>query len=136
MNTSDSSASWYCGKPLSVLRVIDGSERLQPKPKGPFPAPESYESESCGPNPDRPGLVAIGTLIDPVPVTGLAANFSPMPRMAPPPLGRLIAGKAGAELWTAALPFAPGTVWLGALTSQFNRRPTRETARVNLRRAD
>src|SRR5437588_7148875 len=30
--------------------------------------------------------------MDPVPVTGLAANFSPMPRMAPPPLGRDIEG--------------------------------------------
>jgi len=26
--------------------------------------------------------------MDPVPVTGLAANFSPVPRMAPPPFGR------------------------------------------------
>jgi hypothetical protein len=34
----------------------------------------------------------IGTLIEPVPVTGLAANFSPMPRIAPPPLGREILG--------------------------------------------
>src|SRR4051812_37362931 len=34
----------------------------------------------------------MGTDIDPVPVTGLAANFSPMPRMAPPPLGKLIVG--------------------------------------------
>ena len=34
----------------------------------------------------------MGTDIEPVPVTGLAANFSPMPRMAPPPLGRLIDG--------------------------------------------
>jgi hypothetical protein len=31
--------SW--GKPLSVLRLMEGSERLQPKPKGPLPAPES-----------------------------------------------------------------------------------------------
>src|SRR5262249_30368441 len=98
MNTSDSSASRYRGKPLSVFRVIAGSERLQPKPNGPLPAPESYESESCGPKPERPGLVAIGTLIDPVPVTGLAANFSPIPRIAPPPFGRLIVGTAGAEL--------------------------------------
>ena len=29
----------------------------------------------------------MGTVIDPVPVTGLAANFSPMPRIAPPPFG-------------------------------------------------
>jgi hypothetical protein len=37
--------------------------------------------------PERPGLVAMGTAIEPVPVTGLAANFSPIPRIAPPPLG-------------------------------------------------
>ena len=41
-----------------------------------------------------PGLVAIGTVIEPVPVTGFAANFSPMPRIAPPPLGREILGAA------------------------------------------
>src|SRR5438477_11463497 len=69
-----------------------GRERAHPKPKGPFPAPESYESESCGPKPERPGLVAMGTIMEPVPVTGLAANFSPMPRIAPPPLGRDIEG--------------------------------------------
>src|SRR5688500_82368 len=34
----------------------------------------------------------MGTDIEPVPVTGLAVNFSPMPRMAPPPLGKVIAG--------------------------------------------
>jgi len=34
----------------------------------------------------------MGTLIEPVPVTGLAANFSPMPRIAPPPFGRAMAG--------------------------------------------
>src|SRR5437899_906644 len=96
MNASDSSASWYLGKPLSVFRVMAGGVRLQPKPNGPLPAPESYESESCGPKPDRPGLVAMGTFIDPVLLTGLAANFSPMPRMAPLPFGRLIAGGTGA----------------------------------------
>ena len=31
-------------------------------------------------------------LKEPVPVIGLAANFSPMPRIAPPPLGTDIAG--------------------------------------------
>jgi len=36
--------------------------------------------------------VAIGTDIDPVPVTGFALNFSPMPLMAPPPLGSETAG--------------------------------------------
>src|SRR5438477_9178805 len=69
-----------------------GRERAHPKPKGPFPAPESYESESCGPKPERPGLVAMGTVMEPVPVTGLAANFSPMPRIAPPPFGREMEG--------------------------------------------
>ena len=38
-----------------------------------------------GPNPERPGLAEMGTDNDPVPVTGLAANFSSMPRIAPPP---------------------------------------------------
>jgi hypothetical protein len=33
-----------------------------------------------------------GTVMEPVPVTGLAANFSPMPRIAPPPLGSMIDG--------------------------------------------
>src|SRR5262245_53181597 len=97
MKTSDSIESRYRGRPLSVFRVIEGSDRLQPNPNGPLPAPESYESESCGPKPDRPGLVAIGTVIDPVPVTGFAANFSPIPRIAPPPLGSDI---DGAEIWS------------------------------------
>jgi hypothetical protein len=34
----------------------------------------------------------MGIVIEPVPVTGLAANFSPIPRIAPPPLGRETAG--------------------------------------------
>jgi hypothetical protein len=72
--------------------MIDGSDRLQPNPKIPFPEPESYDSASCGPNPERPGLTAIGTLSEPVPVTGFAANFSPIPRIAPPPFGSVIAG--------------------------------------------
>src|SRR3954447_4891594 len=92
MKTSDSVASSYRGNPLSVLRAIEESESVHPKPNGPLPAPESYASASCGPNPDRPGVVAIGTDIDPVPVTGLAANFSPIPRMAPPPVGGAIDG--------------------------------------------
>src|SRR6266480_5019298 len=92
MKTSDSSLSRYCGRPLSVLRVMAGSVRCQPKPKAPLPAPESYERESCGPKSERPGLVAMGTVMEPVPVTGLAANFSPMLRIAPPPLGKEIVG--------------------------------------------
>src|SRR5436190_702190 len=47
----------------------------------------------------------MGTVIEPVPVTGLAANFSPMPRMAPPPVG---SDTVGAETRNAsdALPSA------------------------------
>jgi hypothetical protein len=74
------------------LRVIEGSDRLQPKPNGPLPAPESYERVNCGLNPERPGLVAMGTVMEPVPVTGLAVNFSPIPRIAPPPLGKEMDG--------------------------------------------
>jgi hypothetical protein len=93
IKTSDSSASWYGGRPLSVLRVIEGRDGVQPTPNGQLPAPESWESDSCGPKPERAGLVAMGTVIEAVPVSGFAANFSPMPRMAPLPLGREIAGK-------------------------------------------
>jgi hypothetical protein len=35
----------------------------------------------------------MGTLKVPVPVTGLVANFSPMPRIEPPPFGTEIEGK-------------------------------------------
>src|SRR5215813_12501388 len=104
MKTSDSSISWYFGRPFSVFLVIKGSARLQPKPNGPLPAPESYDRASCGPKPERPGLVAIGTVMDPVPVTGLAANCSPMPRIAPPPLGREIVGAESCAL-SCASPF-------------------------------
>jgi hypothetical protein len=34
----------------------------------------------------------MGTLSEPVPVTGFAVNFSPMPRIAPPPLGSVRVG--------------------------------------------
>src|SRR5437762_14188659 len=74
-----------------------GSERCQPTPKGPLPPPESYESESCGPRPERPGLVAIGTVTEPVPETGFALNFSLMPRIAPPTFGSEIDGTGAAE---------------------------------------
>src|SRR2546430_8915152 len=67
--TSDSWASSYNGSPLSVFRVIDGDESDQPKPNGPFAPPESYDSESVGPKPPRPGLTGRGTVRDPVPST-------------------------------------------------------------------
>jgi len=42
----------------------------------------------AGSSPDRPRLSGSGTEIDPVPVAGFAENFSPIPRIAPPPFGR------------------------------------------------
>src|SRR5215213_8343566 len=71
---------------------MKGSDRFHPRPNGPLPAAELYESETCGPKPPRLGLVAIGTDKEPVPVTGLAANFSPIPLIAPPPFGNEIVG--------------------------------------------
>lgn len=47
----------------------------QPKPKGPLPLSESYASESCSPKLPRLMEVALGTVMGPVPVTGLAGNF-------------------------------------------------------------
>ena len=41
---------------------------------------------------DRPGLVAIGTVMLAVPVNGSVPKVSPMPRIAPPAGGRLISG--------------------------------------------
>jgi len=56
------------------------------------------QRESCGPKPARPELVATGTLTEAVPVTGLAANFSPIPRTAPLPLGGSSVGAATANV--------------------------------------
>lgn len=39
----------------------------------------------------------MGTVSEPVPVTGFALNFSPMPRIAPPPLGSVIAGAVNSD---------------------------------------
>ena len=39
----------------------------------------------------------MGSDKDPEPVTGLTANFSPMPRIAPPPFGKAIAGGVAME---------------------------------------
>jgi hypothetical protein len=106
MKTSDSLASWYCGKRLSVLRAIAGTESDQPKTKGPWTEPKSEASESWG-KLERPGLVAIGTDTEAVPVTGLAANFSLMPRIAPPPLGSEAVGAETAKLLAAESRLVP-----------------------------
>src|SRR5262245_52971803 len=83
--------------PLSVRRVIEGCCCVHPMPNTPLPLPESYEIVSCGPKPERPGLVGIGTARDAVPVTGFAVNLLSIPRIAPPPLGRLICGTASGD---------------------------------------
>src|SRR4051812_21949395 len=85
-----------------------GRRRLQPRPNGPLPEPESYESDSCGPNPDRPGGVAIGRVSAPVPVAGLAVNFSSIPRMVPPPFGRANCGAAIVPTGRTPPPNLPG----------------------------
>lgn len=46
-----------------------------------------------------PGVgVNMVTVREPVPVIGLAANFSSIPRIAPPPFGRLICGGVNGEV--------------------------------------
>ena len=84
-----------------------GIETDHPMPNAPLPAPESYCNDSCGLNPDRAELTAMGMLSEPVPVTALAENFSPMPRMAPPPLGRLIWGALKGDAAEVVLPALP-----------------------------
>jgi hypothetical protein len=64
----------------------------------------------------------IGTDIEAVPVTGLAANFSPMPRIAPPPFGREIVGAATAKL-LAGLSESPGAAQCRILKVAFSAQP-------------
>jgi hypothetical protein len=71
---------------------MEGRARCHPKPNGPFPDPESYERESDGLKSLLGALMGIGTSVPPVPFIVLTENFSPMPRIAPPPFGRLIEG--------------------------------------------
>ena len=52
----------------------------------------TYSTVHHGPNPLRPGLAPSGIVSVPVPVAELALNFSPMPRIAPPPFGNEIDG--------------------------------------------
>ena len=91
MKTSDSSASWYLGNPLSVLRVIDGRERDQPNPNGPLPIPNRRKvkvvgrSRSDRTNGDRHRHGAgAGDRI--------GGKLPPMPRIAPSPFGSEIIG--------------------------------------------
>ena len=72
----------YRGSPFSVFRVIAGSRRLQPSPNGPLPDAGVVREGELRTEPGAPGRREIGTLIDPLPVTGFAPNFSPIPRIA------------------------------------------------------
>jgi len=63
---------------------MDGSERLQPRPNGPFPEFELYVSEIDGLNPERQGGVNMGSSREAIPVKGLTTNFSSMPLTMPP----------------------------------------------------
>ena len=55
--------------------------------------------------------------MEPVPVTGLAANFSPIPRMAPPPLGiEMAGGVIWNELWGVSLPLVLFSLASGTAT--------------------
>jgi hypothetical protein len=87
------SSGWYLGMPLSVLRVMDGTEIDHPIPNGEFPFPESYVSCRPSSNPSRLGEVAIGTVREAVPVERFVENFSPRPLIVPPPFGELTEGR-------------------------------------------
>lgn len=41
-----------------LARDGDSKEKFQPRPKSPLSVPASYDSESWGPTPEQPGLVA------------------------------------------------------------------------------
>jgi len=86
---------------------------------------------SCGPNPLLPGLAAIGMFKAPDPVAGLAENFSPMPRIAPPPLGRLMDGREpllSSERGAGAASIVPtrapdAGAWPGSIFASASHRP-------------
>src|SRR5882757_9809071 len=84
--------SLYCGKPLSVLREIAGMDILHPRPNSLFPDPELYDSCRDGTFSLRAGAEGRGMLRAPVPLTAFTENFSSMPLIAPPPLGRVTEG--------------------------------------------
>jgi hypothetical protein len=51
----------------------------------------------------------MGTASEPVPVTAFAVNFSPIPRIAPPPFGSEICGTVKADD-SSFCPFGPADV--------------------------
>ena len=77
----------------------------------------------------------MGTDVEPVPVTGLAANFSPIPLMAPPPLGSEIVGAnelfcrspfvSGLFSWAISSSQAIDGLWQDSLSRSFNAKAQR-----------
>jgi hypothetical protein len=67
--------------------------------------------------------VARGTWIEPVPVTGFAANVSPIPRTAPPPLGSEGAGGAPGPVPKVLLVFAGCWGGIGTSAAEARRNP-------------
>src|SRR4051812_41115530 len=76
----------------------------------------------------------MGTVTAPVPVAGLAANFSPMPRIAPPPLGSATAG--GVARCGAAVCPGEGTSAMTDHSSERIDRPVGRAVRPSTRRPD
>jgi hypothetical protein len=74
------------------------TEDCQPSPNGPFPLPESYESERAGAKPERAALVWMGKLRLPLPKHALTLKFSSMLRIAPPDGGIEMDGRVAALL--------------------------------------
>ena len=73
------------------MRFIEDKPKFHPKPKVPFPAPELYERANEGVTP-RDFEKGRGIENAAVPLTALTENFSSMPLIAPPPLGRVNEG--------------------------------------------
>ena len=90
--------SWDCGGgPIVGLQLV--VIRLR--------GPQSRKRVNGPPRkPERSGLVVIGTVIEPMPVTGLDANFPPMPRTAPLPIGKfIVGGETALAAWLPRLSF-------------------------------
>jgi hypothetical protein len=72
----------------------------------------------------------MGTLREPVPVAGLTENFSSIPLIAPPPLGREMAGAENGVCWGVASPESPGLlsvsgVWLLSIGASLSKKEER-----------
>src|SRR5690606_393605 len=108
--------SVYCGNSLAVFLLIDGRLRCQPRPKTPLPAPELYDKVSVG---EVPLAAEKGRGIEQVavPFTAFTANFSSIPLMAPPPLGKSILGADIAFDWVFPRSVLRNWLALGSLCS-------------------